>query len=116
MDNTPSAFGQTTLGVIFEHGPERYEVDFDDFIRVSFTAYGDDGKMYDCWTYVLEKPGIPMRPPNFYWEHIPVGLKHFEFPEEYIQRVLDIYEKAAECPRADRPNPSAIPGRSADTR
>ena len=30
--------------------------------------------------------------------------------------ILDTYEAAAECPNADRPNPSRIPGKSAATR
>ena len=77
---------------------------------------GDDGKVYHCWTYRLITPGIAMRPPNFYWEHIPAGLKTWKFPQAYVQSVLDTYNAAAECPRADRPNPSAIPGKSAASR
>ncbi|MEZ0168065.1 gamma-glutamylcyclotransferase family protein [Microvirga sp. TS319] len=116
LSDTPDAYGNRALGVVFKHDPKHFEEDYDDFERCLLTIYGDDGKMYDCWTYRLITPGIAMRPPNFYWEHIPAGLKQWDFPEEYIQEVLKTYEEAAECPRADRPNPSAIPGKSAASR
>ncbi len=112
----PTAWGTACLGVVFEHDPKHFEEDYDDFERCAVTVQGDDGKVYDCWTYRLITPGIAMRPPNFYWEHIPAGLKAWNFPEDYVQSVLDTYNAAAECPRADRPNPSAIPGKSADSR
>ncbi|UXM96078.1 gamma-glutamylcyclotransferase [Bartonella sp. HY329] len=117
FDNTAKvAWGEKALGAVFEHPPEHFEEDFDDFERCCMTVYGDDGKMYDCWTYRLSRPGIEMRPPNFYWEHIPEGFKQFNFPQEYVGKVINVYNDAAECPRADRPNPSAVPGRGADTR
>ena len=78
--------------------------------------HGDDGKAYDCWTYRLSNPGVAMRPPNFYWQHIPDGLKAWKFPQAYIDSVQATFDAAAECPRADRPNPSATPGKSADSR
>ncbi|AKR56898.1 gamma-glutamyl cyclotransferase [Devosia sp. H5989] len=112
----PDAWGTNALGVVFEHNADLFDEDFDDFERCAVTVKGRDGKTYDCWTYRLSSPGIAMRPPNFYWQHIPDGMKHWEFPADYIQSVLDTYNAASECPRADRPNPSAIPGKSADTR
>ncbi|WP_199085836.1 gamma-glutamylcyclotransferase family protein [Bosea sp. ASV33] len=114
--NTAEAAGNKCLGVVFELSPERFTEDYDDFERCCVTVYGDDGKMYDCWTYRLIRPGVAMRPPNFYWHHIPTGMKHFGFPQDYIDKVLATYEAAAPCPRADRPNPSAIPGKGADSR
>jgi len=116
FDNTAAAWGEKALGVVFKHNPDRFNQDYDDFERCCMTAYGDDGKMYDCWTYRLIRPGIAMRPPNFYWAHIPEGMRQFSFPQEYIDKILKVYENAAPCPRADRPNPSAIPGQGADTR
>lgn len=116
LDDTGTAQGARTLGLIFKHDPKHYEEDYDDFERCSLTVYGEDGKVYDCWTYRLITPGIAMRPPNYYWEHIPTGLKNWDFPEEYIQSVLETYNAAVPCPRADRPNPSAVPGKSAETR
>lgn len=116
FDNSAAAAGQKALGVVFTHGPDRFEEDYDDFERCCMTVYGDDGKTYDCWTYRLLRPGIEMRPPNFYWEHIPAGFEQFGFPKDYVEKVKGVYQAAAECPRADRPNPSAIPGRGAETR
>jgi hypothetical protein len=112
LNGTGDAWGNKALGMVFEHSPEDYE----DFERFSLTVHGDDGKAYDCWTYRMTDPGIAMRPPNFYWQHIPDGLTANQFPQAYIDAVLATYNKAAPCPRADRPNPSAVPGKSAATR
>lgn len=116
LNSNASAWGNQCLGVVFEHDERHFEEDYDDFERFAVTVHGDDGRSYDCWTYRMTNPGIAMRPPNFYWEHIPTGLRNFGFPQAYIDSVLATYEAAAACPRADRPNPSAIPGRSAETR
>lgn len=110
------AWGVNCLGIVVEHPPEYFKEDFDDFDRCFLTVHGDDGKVYDCWTYRLTAPGSPMRPPNYYWQHIPDGLKELAFPQDYIDTVVATYDAAAECPRADRPNPSHVPGKSAATR
>ena len=110
------AWGNRRHGVVFEHPERHFEEDYDDFERCAVTAHGDDGNAYDCWTYRMTNPGIPMRPPNFYWQHIPAGMAQWKFPQAYVDSVLATYEAAAPCPRADRPNPSAIPGKSADSR
>jgi hypothetical protein len=116
LSNTGEAWGKKALGVVFEHDPAHFQEDYDDFERCCVTVYGDDGKMYDCWTYRLITPGMPMRPPNFYWQHIPDGLKAWGFPGDYIEQVQKTFDQAAPCPNADRPNPSKIPGRSAASR
>lgn len=116
LDDTYTAHGHNALGIVIEHDPRYLEADFEDFERVFLTVHGDDGKVYDCWTYRLISPGITMRPPNFYWDHIPVGMKDWNFPVEYINEVQSVYDNSAACPRADRPNPSKIPGKSAATR
>lgn len=112
----PSAWGHRCFGVVFEHEPAHFDEDYDDFERCSVTVLGEDGVTYHCWTYRLISPGIAMRPPDFYWMHIPEGLRQWGFPEGYVRTVISTYDAAAECPRADRPNPSAKPGKSADTR
>jgi len=116
FNSSADAWGNDCQGVVFEHPEHHFDEDYDDFERCAVTVHGDDGKSYDCWTYRMTRPGVPMRPPNFYWQHIPDGLKHWGFPQDYIASVLATYEAAAPCPRADRPNPSAIPGKSADSR
>ena len=116
LNGTGDAWGNKALGMVFEHSPEHFGEDYEDFERFSLTVHGDDGKAYDCWTYRMTDPGIAMRPPDFYWQHIPDGLKAHRFPQAYTDAVLATYNKAAPCPRADRPNPSAIPGKSAATR
>lgn len=116
LNGVSDAFGNDALGVVFTHTPAQFEQDYDDFERFFLTVHGDDGKAYDCWTYRLTKPGVAMRPPTFYWDHIPLGLKQWKFPQSYIDSVLATYEAAAPCPRADRPNPSAVPGKGADSR
>ncbi|HTN48664.1 MAG TPA: gamma-glutamylcyclotransferase [Burkholderiaceae bacterium] len=114
LNGLPDAWGEKCLGLVFED--DGLVDDYDDFERFAITVHGDDGKAYDCWTYRMTDPGMPMRPPNFYWQHIPDGLKAHRFPPEYIAKVQAMYDAAAPCPRADRPNPSAIPGKSAATR
>ncbi|NUB02210.1 gamma-glutamylcyclotransferase [Azospirillum melinis] len=116
LSNTGRAWGNNALGIVVEHPDHHFEEDYDDFERCFVSVRGDDGKVYDCWTYRMSAPGSAMRPPNFYWNHIPEGMKHWGFPDEYVRSVLAMYEEAADCPRADRPNPSTVPGRSADTR
>ena len=109
-------FGSEAQGAVFEVGDGRIHDDFDDFDIVYLTVHGDDGLAYDCFTYVLSTPGMPMRPPNYYWNHVPKGLVDMDFPVEYRNRVQKIYEAAAECPDADRLPPAAKPGRNAATR
>jgi hypothetical protein len=116
FNSSAAAWGHDCLGVVFEHPEHHFEEDYDDFERCAVTVHGDDGKAYDCWTYRMTNPGVAMRPPNFYWEHIPAGMKNHGFPQAYVDQVLAMYEACAPCPRADRPNPSAIPGKSAGTR
>jgi hypothetical protein len=116
FNSSADAWGNKCLGLVYEHPEKHFDEDYDDFERCSVTVHGDDGKFYDCWTYRMTRPGIPMRPPDFYWQHIPDGLHEKGFPHEYIDRVVATYNAAAPCPRADRPNPSAVPGKTADTR
>ena len=116
FNSSADAWGNRCLGAVFEHDERHFTEDYDDFERCAVTVHGDDGKAYDCWTYRMTDPGIAMRPPNFYWEHIPKGLANLGFPSDYVAAVQATYDRAAPCPRADRPNPSAIPGKSADTR
>ncbi len=118
LDNTPKSWGNRCLGIIVEapEGCYSEEYDYDDFVRISLTVHGDDGKTYDCWTYTLSRPNIPMRPPYFYWDHMVAGLNAQGFPQEYCEKIVKMYNDAAECPRADRPNPSAIPGKGAESR
>lgn len=116
FNSSASAWGNKCLGVVYEHPERHFEEDYDDFERCAVTVHGDDGKSYDCWTYRMTNPGAAMRPPDFYWAHIPAGMSNHAFPQAYVASVLATYGAAAPCPRADRPNPSAIPGKSADTR
>jgi hypothetical protein len=116
LSNVGDAYGAETVGLVYECDDARLQDDFDDFEIIYLTVMGDDGKFYDCFTYVLSQPGALMRPPKFYWNHIPVGMRKWTFPDSYINQVESTYGNAAECPDADRPPPSAIPGRAAATR
>jgi drug/metabolite transporter (DMT)-like permease len=116
LNNIGAAFGSDTLGLVFEVEDARLKDDFDDFDIVYLTVHGDDGNAYDCFTYVLSDPGVPMRPPNYYWSHVPRGLRAMDFPARYIEHVEQTYADALACPDADRPAPSANPGKAADTR
>jgi hypothetical protein len=75
------AWGVKALGIIVAHPEVYFHEDFDDFDRCFLTVHGNDGKVYDCWTYRLTLPGEPIRPPNFYWQHIPDGMRELNFPE-----------------------------------
>jgi hypothetical protein len=116
LSNKKTALGKEAQGIVFEVDDGHVNDDFDDFDIVFITVHGADGKAYDCFTYILTQPGIPMRPPNFYWRRIPAGLKEQNFPHEYQAFVQSVYDEAAECPDADRPMPAAKPGRDASTR
>jgi hypothetical protein len=111
-----SAYGKTVQGIVFEVDDSHLEDHFDDFDIVYLTVAGDDGKWYDCFTYVLSKPGIRMRPPRYYWERVPNGLAEQQFPPEYQNEVQRTFDEAAECPDFDRPMPAGAPGRDASTR
>jgi hypothetical protein len=116
LNSAADAWGEHCLGVVFEDDGKQFGEDYDDFERCAVTVHGDDGKIYDCWTYRMTRPGVAMRPPNFYWQHIPAGLKAWNFPPAYIAKVQAMFDAAAPCPNADRPNPSAVPGKSAASR
>jgi hypothetical protein len=97
IDNGPAARGVNAHGVVFEHPAADFEVDFDGFERYFLTVYGEDGKTYDCWTLRLSAPAERVRPPNFYWQHVPAGLKAWDFPEHVASQVLAEYEAAKPC-------------------
>lgn len=108
--------GKTARGIVFEVNDDRVHDAFDDFDIVYLTVRGDDGKAYDCFTYVLSRPGKRMRPPRYYWERVPNGLVEQEFPVSYRDQVQQVFDEAAECPDFERPMPVGAPGRSAATR
>ncbi|MCX4097121.1 hypothetical protein [Nocardia sp. alder85J] len=109
-------YGKSAQGIVFEVDAAHLADHFDDFDIVFLTVRGDDGRSYDCFTYVLTRPGARMRPPRFYWERVPAGLAEQRFPADYQREVQDIFDEAAECPDFDRPAPSGPPGRSAASR
>jgi hypothetical protein len=116
MNVAPAATGADTLGLVYEVDEARLKDEFEDFDIIFLTVHGDDGNAYDCFTYVLSEPGVPMRPPKYYWNHVPQGLRAWKFPASYTASVEQTYEDALPCPDADRPAPSASPGKSAATR
>ncbi|MFT4028640.1 MAG: hypothetical protein QM675_02090 [Protaetiibacter sp.] len=109
-------YGKSAQGIVFEVDDTRNKDEFDDFDIVYLTVNGEDGKAYDCFTYVLSNPGIRMRPPRYYWERVPNGLAEQDFPAEYRAEVQAIFDEAAECPDYDRPMPAGAPGKDASTR
>lgn len=116
LSNGPVAQDREAQGVVYEvPESEAYEV-YDDFEICFVTVHGDDGKTYDCYTYRMTDPGIPMRPPDYYWDNIPTGLKAWDFPQDYVDQVMAVYEGAAPCPDADRPAPSGPPTADAASR
>jgi hypothetical protein len=111
-----STYGKVALGEVFEVNDDRVKDDFDDFDIVYITVEGDDGKTYNCFTYVLQQPGKRMRPPRYYWERVPSGFAEQGFPDEYIDSIQKTFDEAAECPDFDRPIPAGAPGRDASSR
>lgn len=108
LDDTNTAYGHKTMGIIYEHDFEYYDKDYPGFERCFLTVYGEDGKTYDCWAYRLADPGIAMNPPDFYYNYIIEGLKKHDFPKDYIEEVKTTLESEEVCPRANRPDLSAI--------
>lgn len=94
INNGPEAKGNTAHGVVFAHPDADFEVDFPGFERYFLTVHGADGKPYDCWTYRLSHPSDHVRPPDFYWHHVPAGLKAWQFPENVAKALLAEYESA----------------------
>jgi hypothetical protein len=115
LANGPGAHGTDTIGLVYEVADAHLKDEFDDFDIVHLTVRDGD-TVYDCFTYVLSQPGTPMRPPDYYWKHIPIGLHAWNFPAGYISAVEDTYGQAAPCPDSGRPVPAAKPGRDASTR
>lgn len=97
INNGPAAKGQTAHGVVFAHPDADFDVDFPGFERYFLTVHGEDGKAYDCWTYRLTEPAEHVRPPDFYWQHVPAGLAAWQFPEHVSRSVLAEYEAARPC-------------------
>lgn len=87
------AMGGITWGVLARHD-ERYFVDYDGFERCFLTVYGIDGRTYDCWTLRMTEPGVPMRPPTYYWNHILNGLHTYNFAPGYTETVVKRYDDA----------------------
>ncbi len=104
ISDTIDAFGSEVRGIIFEHDP-RYFREYPGFERFFLTVYGDDGKMYECWSLRMTGPGSAMRPPDYYWKHIADGLSRCNFPEDYVRSIYETYESALPCPDAERPEP-----------
>lgn len=116
LANKGAALGVDTQGIVYEVDDSHVKEDFDDFDIVFLTVHGDNGVAYDCFTYVLTSPGMPMRPPDYYWQHIPRGLEEQNFDPAYRAQIQATYDAAAECPDAHRPAPAAKPGKDASTR
>ena len=116
LSNSGDARGEVVYGLVYMLPEEDSCADFDDFERCFLTVRGDDGNVYDCFTYRLTNPGVAMRPPDYYWQHIPKGARDWNLPPDYIVKIEEIYNSALPCPNADRPIPSAKPGKSAKTR
>jgi hypothetical protein len=105
ITDTVEALGSDVRGIIFEHDP-KYFREYPGFERFFLTVYGDDGKMYECWSLRMIDPGVAMRPPNYYWKHIADGLSKCNFPGEYVRSIYETYESALPCPDAERPEPA----------
>jgi hypothetical protein len=116
LSNSPDARGFVTRGLVYMLPEKDSIADFDDFERCFLTVRGEDGNVYDCFTYRLTNPGVPMRPPKYYWQHIPDGLRHWDFSPDYIAKIEAIYQAALPCPDEDRSPPSEKPGKSAESR
>lgn len=61
ITDTVEALGSDVRGIIFEHDP-KYFREYPGFERFFLTVYGDDGKMYECWSLRMIDPGVAMRP------------------------------------------------------
>lgn len=116
LSNKGKALGIDAQGIVYAVDDSHLKEDYEDFDIIYLTVHGEDGVAYDCFTYVLSNPGTPMRPPNFYWEHIPRGLEQQNFSAAYRASIQSTYDEAAECPDPDRLAPAGKPGKDASTR
>jgi hypothetical protein len=116
LSDVGDARGEVTYGLVYMLPEQDSVVEFDDFDICYLTVRGDDGNIYDCFTYRLSHPGVPMRPPNFYWQHIPDGAKAWNLPAEAQAKLLATHNAALPCPDADRPMPKGGPSKDAGTR
>jgi hypothetical protein len=116
LSDVGDALGEVVYGLVYTFSEAESMADFDDFERCFLTVLGDDGKVYDCFTYRLIEPGDAMRPPDYYWQHIPKGAAEWNLPPEYQAKLRKTYDEALPCPHANRPKPAGKPGKSAETR
>jgi len=105
ITDTIDALGSEVRGIIFEHDP-KYFCEYPGFERFFLTVYGDDGRMYECWSLRMTDPGVAMRPPDYYWKHIYDGLSKSGFPDDYVKSIYETYEAALPCPDPGRPEPA----------
>lgn len=116
LSDVGDARGEVAYGLVYSFTETESVADFDDFERFFLTVRGDDGNVYDCFSYRLIQPGVAMRPPDYYWKHIPDGAAAWKLPVEYQAKLRKTYEDALPCPDANRPAPKGKPGVSAQTR
>lgn len=96
MDISPKSWGKRTIGVVIEHD-EKYCVDYPEFKRIAVTVHGADGKTYDCWTWVLENPSIPVKQSKEAWNHVTTGLKYYNFSKQECEGVYEAYDKGMDA-------------------
>jgi hypothetical protein len=116
LSDISDARGEVVYGLVYILSEKESGADYDDFERCFLTVRGDDGNIYDCFTYRLTEPGVAMRPPDYYWRHIPKGAAAWNFPSEYQAKLRRTYDEALPCPDAARPAPKGKPGKSAQAR
>lgn len=116
ISDVGDARGEVVYGPVYKLSEAESVGDYDDFERCFLTVRGDDGKIYDCFTYRLIEPGVKMRPPEYYGQHVHRGAKSWNFPLDYRAKLRKTYDEALPCPDVNRPAPKGKPGKSAHTR
>ncbi|MCT9934455.1 hypothetical protein N5079_30045 [Planotetraspora sp. A-T 1434] len=105
LSDTGDAWGRVAYGAIIEMGlPHDARVFAANGARF-LSVYGDDGAVYDCWTYCLNNPGEPMKVPDYEWDHILTGIEAWTLPRSYGDELRATYDAAEACPDPGRANP-----------
>lgn len=109
LSDTGDAWGRVAYGAVIAMSPPRDARVFAANEARFLTVHGDDGVVYDCWTYCLNDPGEPMRVPDYEWDHIVAGVEAWALPRSYAAELRATYDGAETCPDAGRANPVLIP-------
>jgi hypothetical protein len=106
ISNAKNARGEVVYGLVYALTEAESVAEFDDFEQCFLTVRGDDGNVYDCFTQRMVEPGVAMRPPDYYVQHVIKGARAWDFPLEYQAKLQKTLDESSPCSlSSNRPAP-----------